>query len=208
MFMVCSFVVAEVRIMPGHQLCFPFEPAPPRSDRLFFAILAPEDSASTISICAKRLRAEHGLKSKLIASERLHISLFSLGDYAGLPEPLVALARKAGALVSRPEFDVTFDSAASFNGRHRKRPLVLYARKDIAEILAFHRLLGEAMKQVGLVHWGNPRFTPHMTLLYESRAVMEQAIEPVRLTVRDFVLVHSFIGQSRYEEVARWRLGA
>ena len=39
-----------------------------------------------------------------------------------------------------------------------------------------------------------------------DRAVKEQAIEPVRLTVSDFALVHSLVGRSRYIELARWPL--
>ena len=50
------------------------------------------------------------------------------------------------------------------------------------------------------------RFVPHMTLLYDTRMVAERPIEPMRLTVRDFALVHSLVGQSRYIELARWPL--
>jgi len=43
-------------------------------------------------------------------------------------------------------------------------------------------------------------------LLYESRAVRELPIEPILMNVRDFVLVHSIIGQHNHIELARWPL--
>jgi len=42
-----------------------------------------------------------------------------------------------------------------------------------------------------------------MTLLHDRRMAAEQAAEPVRLTVRDFALVHSLAGRSRHIALAR-----
>jgi RNA 2',3'-cyclic 3'-phosphodiesterase len=43
-------------------------------------------------------------------------------------------------------------------------------------------------------------------LLYDSRVVRELRIEPILVEVRDFVLVHSMIGQQKHIELARWPL--
>jgi hypothetical protein len=43
-------------------------------------------------------------------------------------------------------------------------------------------------------------------LLYDSRVVRELRIEPILVDVRDFVLVHSMIGQQKHIELARWPL--
>jgi 2'-5' RNA ligase len=45
-----------------------------------------------------------------------------------------------------------------------------------------------------------------MTLLYDSRVVRERPIEPIRIDVQDFVLVHSLVGRRRHIELARWPL--
>jgi 2'-5' RNA ligase len=194
--------------MPAEQLCFPFEPAPPSPvlHRLFFAILAPPDAALPITRFAHRLRGDYGLKSRPIASSRLHISLRGFGDYPALPDMLVDRARSAGASVSAPAFETTLDRVTSFGRGDGKRPVVLRARKDPAELAALHVHLGEAMKKAGLGRWVAPHFAPHMTLLYDKREVKERAIEPIRMTVRDFVLVQSLVGQSRYIELGRWAL--
>ena len=188
------------------QLFLPFDAPPSALDRLFFAVLSCSDTALQIAERITPLRDEHGLKGRPIASQRLHVSLHGLGDYPGLPEILVELARRAGASVSMPPFEIAFDPVMSFNRKDRKRPLVLRVGSDLAVLETFHRLVGEAMKKAGLGRWVAPRFTPHMTLLYDNRIVREQAIEPIRLTVSDFALVHSLVGRSRYIELARWPL--
>lgn len=105
-----------------------------------------------------------------------------------------------------PPFDVVFDLAVSFTIKRKKLPLVLRAGGELPALDAFYRCLGGAMKKAGLGRRVASNFTPHMTLLYDDRVVEECAIEAVRLTVRDFVLVHSLIGRSRYIELARWSL--
>jgi RNA 2',3'-cyclic 3'-phosphodiesterase len=50
-----------------------------------------------------------------------------------------------------------------------------------------------------------PQYEPHVTLLYDDRCVAEQAVDTVRWTVREFVLVHSLHGQGRYVFLGRWK---
>jgi 2'-5' RNA ligase len=52
------------------------------------------------------------------------------------------------------------------------------------------------------------QYEPHMTLLWDEVAVAERAIEPVRWTVSDFVLIHSLHGRSQHVELGRWPLRA
>jgi len=46
-----------------------------------------------------------------------------------------------------------------------------------------------------------------VTLLYDDVLVQERAVEPIRWTVSEFVLVHSLLGQTRHIPLARWSLG-
>jgi 2'-5' RNA ligase len=71
----------------------------------------------------------------------------------------------------------------------------------------FYRLLAAEMRKAGLGQWIDKRFTPHMTLSYGRCSLDAQATEPVAWTVRELVLVHSFIGQTRHEVLGRWPLG-
>jgi RNA 2',3'-cyclic 3'-phosphodiesterase len=173
---------------------------------LFFALLLRGDDASPIVQLRERLRHEHGLKGRLIATNLLHISLHGIGAYHGLPRAKVEAARQAAARVSMRPFDIVFDRAMSFGRKHEGQPFVLRACNDAA-LMSFYRLLGEAMKSVGFRRVAS-RFTPHMTLLYGDRIVKERAIEAIRWTVHDFVLVQSLRdrGHSECNHLARWQL--
>jgi 2'-5' RNA ligase len=43
-------------------------------------------------------------------------------------------------------------------------------------------------------------------MLYDGRLVAGQPVEPIRWVVREFVLVHSLLGQTRHEVLGRWAL--
>lgn len=199
--------------MPEQQLFLPFEapligrPGARREpDRLFFAILSPREAAAEITECIRILRVAHGLKGRPIAPARLHVSLHGLGSFFRLPDTVIVSAREAGASVAMPPFEIVFDRVLSFGKGDGTRPFVMRPGGDPAALVALHRTLGEATTKAGLGRRFASRFTPHMTLLYDNRTVKEHAIEPIRLTVSDFALVHSLVGQSRYVELARWPL--
>ncbi len=180
----------------------------PRSlyDNLFFGILSQANSAVRIIKAADNLRSLHGLNGRLIEQERLHVSLHAIGRFDGLPNSVIERAYEAGAMVSTSPFPLTFDRVMSFDTRRDKRPVVLRPRCDLAPLFALHDVLGEAMKRVRIGRYVTSRFVPHMTLLYDRRMLQERPIEPIRINVQDFVLVHSLVGQSRYVELARWPL--
>lgn len=122
------------------------------------------------------------------------------------PRDLVAAACEAAGAVLVPQFDVVFDRVMSFDCRRKSQPFVLLAGNDTTSLFALHGALGEAMIKAGLGRWVRMNFTPHMTLLYDRRMVSERSIEPVRWTVRDFVLVHSLVGFGQHDHLARWLL--
>ena len=183
-----------------------FDAAPKPTDRLFFAIFPDADAAARIARLAQQLRGEHGLHGTPLKPERFHVTLHHLGDYAGLPPHIIAMAGEAAAAVVTPPFEVAFDRAASFSSAPRNRPFVLRGGAGVAALTAFQQALGMAMGKVGLERWAKPVYTPHVTLLYDGRSVAEQAIAPIRWTAHEFVLVQSLIGQSRHVPLARWPL--
>lgn len=183
-----------------------FDAAPQPTDRLFFAIFPDVATAARIATLAQRLRAEHGLKGKPLATARFHVTLHPLGDYLGLPQEIVAAAGEAASAVVMPPFELAFDRAGSFLGRPRNRPFVLRASDSVAALKAFQQVLGTAMKNAGLGRWVAPHYTPHVTLLYDGRSVAEHAVERVAWTAHEFVLVRSLLGRTRHVPLARWSL--
>ena len=182
------------------------EGAPARTDGLFFAAIPTPQAAAQIEQRAEDFCREFGLKGRSLGKDRFHITLYYLGAHAGMPQGVVAKASETAASIRMPPFEVSFDSVVSFSDKSGTRPLVLCSSKNLAALNAFQQALSTAIRKAGLHHWTQPRFTPHVTLLYDTRRVPEQAVEPISWTVDEFVLVHSLIGRSRHETLARWPL--
>ena len=175
------------------------------TDRLFFAIFPDARAAAHIARLTHELRVHHGLKGKPPATERFHVSLHHVGDYAGLPQDIASVARDVASTVAMPPFTVAFNSAASFRGKPDNQPFVLRGDDGVVGLLALQQRLGSAMAKAGLGR-SAPHYTPHVTLLYGDRSVAEQAVEPIVWPVREFVLVHSLLGRSHYVPLARFPL--
>ncbi|MBX3620299.1 MAG: 2'-5' RNA ligase family protein [Rhizobacter sp.] len=180
---------------------------PKATDRLFFALFPPPEAASSIAAVAQQVRGELGLKGQPLSNARLHVTLHYLGDHAGLPSDIVDSARVAASQVAGPPFEVCFDHVASFAARTRKRPCVLLGNgPGVEPIKAFQRQLGEALKRTAPGGRAAEDFTPHVTLLYDDQAVADHSVDPICWTAREFVLVHSLIGQRRHAVLGRWPL--
>jgi len=170
------------------------------SSRVFLAAVPDAVAAARIYRLARVLRHAHKFNGNVIEPERLHVSLFSLGE---LSEQIVRVACEAAAEVRVPPFEVLFDRSVSFRGKTGNRPLVLVGDDGLDRLKAFRRTLGFAMAKKGLKYLAKRDFTPHVTLLYADRTVEEYPIEPIRWTVNEFVLIHSMRG---HVHLARWPL--
>jgi 2'-5' RNA ligase len=178
----------------------------PPTDGLFLAILPEAHARPRIEGTAQQLHSRHGLKGKLLAPERYHISLFSFGEHNGLPPRLVSEVMKAAAAIEMPPFDVAFDRAMSFYGG-QQRPLVLCGGDGVAKLIALQRVIDVAMQRARVARAKQP-FVPHVTLLYDKDGIDEQPIERIGWTVTEFVLIHSLLGRGQYIALARWPLRA
>lgn len=182
------------------------------TDRLFFALFPSEEAIPQIVKTSQQLRDEQGLTGKSLSNDRLHITLHHVGDYAGgLPEGLVEMVQEVASKMAMSAFDVTFDRAMSFAGSPRNKPFVLRGNEGraggLAALMAFQKEFYLSMCRAGLQGpRANAKFAPHVTLMYDPQAVTEQAIEPIRWTAQDFVLVHSLLGQTKHIHLGRWPL--
>jgi 2'-5' RNA ligase len=183
---------------------------PERQERLFFGVRPDAKSADRVAQFAERFIADLGLKERRLERECLHISLRHVSDDRRLRTQTIYAAGQAAKAVSMSPFEIklhfikSFAPAPSSNGRPRKRPLVLLAEADA--LFDIHRALGAAMKKNGMKT--RDGFAPHMTLSFGSKPIAMQAIEPIRLTVDEFVLVHSELGLTRHHTIDRWPLRA
>jgi RNA 2',3'-cyclic 3'-phosphodiesterase len=188
----------EQLLLPG------VEPAWAPTDRLLLMLMPPPDVAERADALTARLRAQLGLKPRRMR-ERLHVTLCPLGDYDGLPEPVVHAAAQAASGLSVAPFEVSFDRLVSFRGG-QTFPLVLLAGTGNDAIVALRQQFAESLRAGGVLFPAGNTITPHMTLLRSPRSLPETPVEPLNWTVNDVVLVHSLLGQSQYVELGRWAL--
>ncbi|WP_061134797.1 RNA 2',3'-cyclic phosphodiesterase [Caballeronia fortuita] len=177
------------------------------TDSLFFALYPDPSAAARIAELAARLHIEHELKARAIPIDRLHITLHYLGAFAGIPADVLKQAHIAASQIALPPVDVTLDRIESFSGRRAKRPLVLSG--DVTQTLAaLEHTLGTTLEAEGIVVKRHPRFTPHVTLLYDEHRIAREPVEPVAWTAREFALMRSRLGKSQHEVIARWPLAS
>jgi 2'-5' RNA ligase len=178
----------------------------PGSNSLFFAILPEPDIAARIEALGGTLRTAHGLSGRPISAKRLHATVNPIANYATLLDYDVTAAMEAAGTVRLPPFDIAFCRLQSFTGRENQ-PLVLRCADGVAAFGRLQKTLLAALKATGYEGKAPAAYTPHITLLYDRRAVEETDLdEPIAWTVREFALVYSVYGESRHMHLGRWPL--
>lgn len=176
------------------------------NQRLFFAV-RPSAAASRLAFSlAQQLQAEHRLTDKLIPVERLHVTLHWLRGHLELPQQLVAQAIAAGGRVDAAPFEVVFDRVESLGDANHGGPLALSGSTGLVALRRLQRMLAGAMKDAGLGEYVRTSFRPHVTLLYDDKCVARQAVDPIRWTVSELVLVHSVAAEGRHITLGQWPL--
>lgn len=192
----------------GHGQSPPGRPGASRSGghRLFFALCPP----AIVERQAASIADDYGKAFSLSAKPRLttlHVSVIGIGDYEALPEDAVFAARQAGATVEGAPIAITFDKIMSFRRQGKARPLVLCGEGGRKALTRLHVQLGVGMHNAGLPHNIDPHFTPHMTLLYDRKAVPPAKLDkPVSWAAPEFLLIHSVLGKTEHHIVDRWPL--
>jgi 2'-5' RNA ligase len=176
------------------------------NNSLFFAILPEPDVAAHIEALGGTLRANHGLSGRPISAKRLHVTLNPIANYATLLDYDVTAAMQAAGTVRLPPFDIAFNRLQSFKGRENQ-PLVLRCGDGLAAFAGLQKTLLTALKATGYEGKAPAAYTPHITLLYDRRAIDETDLdEPIAWTVREFALVYSVYGESRHMHLGQWPL--
>jgi RNA 2',3'-cyclic 3'-phosphodiesterase len=164
-------------------------------------------AAEQIAELARQSRREYEHNGIPLLTSRFHVSLQNLVEYDARHslKTFALKARAAAAKVRTNPFTVMFNRMESFSGRDGRYPLVLRGDDGVVGLEMLYRSLGTAMRLVGLK--ARLDFTPHLTLLYSDRCIKEHFIQPVSWTVREFSLIISLRGKTRYIPLGRWKLG-
>lgn len=177
------------------------------TDRLFLAIFPDPQHATQLATLAAHHLATHHLGGNAVDADRLHVTVFHLGDYVGLPPGLVANATAALSHLAAQPFTIRFDQIGSFGNRQSKSPLVLTASEGNEALHALHKQLVTHLRGSALGQWTRSSFVPHMTMAYDKATIPFEKITPVSWPVREVVLIHSLLGKTRHIRMADMRLG-
>ena len=171
---------------------------------IFLGLVPDAGPAKHIYCVAKAIKRARRFEGNLTAMNRLHVTLFFLGEDEGdARDYIVRKTREAASNICMPPFEVSFDRIASFRGRPGHHPFVLLGGDGLSRLKLLRQALGAQLARNGLKHLVKRDFNPHVTLLYGEREVEEQPIEPIFWTVDAFVLIHSLHGHTH---LARWPL--
>jgi 2'-5' RNA ligase len=186
-----------------NQLDFGSGPKPPlkrpTGSNLFTALLPDEATARHAHTIARDIRDMYRAYRQPLASRRLHVSLINLGRGENLEASLVLSAREAIDRARFEPFTITFDRIMTFK-HETKRPVVLCSDDENENLMRLTARLADALYGLGLDIGHNPKFLPHMTLLYHHATIEEQRLPtPITWMVNQVSLIHSLLGQGRYE---------
>jgi len=169
---------------------------------MFFGVWPDAHAAESLRRLMARLRRDGVMPGRPVDTDRLHLTLHHLGDFADqIPPSLLPTAREVAATVRTEPFDVVFDRIGGTRGQ-----FLLRASDRLAALRDFRRVLSNALAKAGLRRHIAITFNPHVTLSYDFSDVSEMPIQPISWRVRDFVLIESLLGQHKHIRWGVWPL--
>ena len=139
---------------------------------LFLAVVPDRETAHQAVEIGRHAATEYGLSRHLRPQHLMHVPLNPIGAYSHLPDDVVSTISEAMSAVRAMPFEVSFDRILSLATGYA-RPLVLTSAVRSEEMMDLHVQLAKEMWSAGLIFSYNPRFKPHMTLLYDEATVAE-----------------------------------
>lgn len=172
---------------------------------VFFGLTPPVGVARRAHDLAQGLRQAGQADGALRPERVLHVSLIAAGKARVEPPParLIQGLRDCAFTVKQRPFAIALNRVESWGRSGAGGPVVALGDEGIVGVDALHHHLAQAL---GVAE--RPDFNPHMTLLYGSGPRTPLPIPPITWTVRDFVLIHSLVGLTRYEVLGRFPLSA
>jgi 2'-5' RNA ligase len=181
---------------------------PQTIERLFVGLMLPTAQAEQAAEVRRRSKDLYGLGGGEVRTDRLHITLIHVGDYAGSIRADVAAEVSAVIeAMEQPSFVVSFDRVGSFGGAPGKHPHVLLGEEGLAALKAYRRALWDAIHRRLKKTLSNPQFNPHVTLMYGDARLPDRAVAPISWRATEVELIHSEVGRSVYHTLGKWPLG-
>lgn len=164
--------------------------------RLFFAIRPPAGAVRYIVEEQRCFGPGHAVRP-----EHLHLTTLIVNDHAIFPAAIAERMCAIGDGIAADQFSIVLDQVAASH-----RSVVMVPSEPLRTFQVFQRRLANGMMRAGLGQRHNWRFSPHVTLLYRHGPPLRQWTDALSWTATEFVLIHSLLGETRHEVLARWPL--
>jgi RNA 2',3'-cyclic 3'-phosphodiesterase len=177
------------------------------SQNLFFALWPDDALRERIAAAAASLRETQRPGGRWIDARRYHATVIFLGRIAAR-NPLLDAALAAGDSAREGGFDLTLDTAASFD--NRSIPWWLGSRSPVPGLAALRCALLDGLRAAGSPIREDHPHVAHVTILRDvERVLAPTPIDPIAWPVREFALIASALGgAASYELLRRWPLHA
>ena len=156
---------------------------------LVFLLKPPPDVADEIDFVRRRLGLDRSY-----SSDRLHVTVQSLGFRHALSEETIAEARAAADALVHAPFHLVFDHV---NGGK------LEGSEPLRGFLAFRAAFQRALS--ARIFYRQHRTPPHVTLVYGG-ALASCYVDAISWRAEEFLLIESLQGKGRHIERGRWKL--
>ena len=173
---------------------------------LFFAIRPDLKAAEQLHQYGAEARRRRSLTGRQVAPDHLHVSLNFVDKRARPDVQIIDRAVAAATTVTMPPFVLALDRIGTWGRGPGPKAIVAWADDGVIGARLLHTAIHTALAPTGLVPKAEPNLEPHLTLLRDISEATPEFIEPVKWTVREFVLLDSARGEGRHELLGRWPL--
>jgi 2'-5' RNA ligase len=170
----------------------------PAFRRYFLALKPPRQALAEIAFW----RESFLFGGRPVANERLHMTLFMLGDFDAVPHDRLARAEAALSAESLPACRIVLDTLTGGAGA-----ALLAPSETLSGLRNLQSRLALCLGREGIGPAPGWRFSPHVTLLHDHGYAGHCPIDAISWTASELVLVESHIGQTRHVARAAWALG-
>ena len=163
------------------------------SHRLFLALLPPEAPVREIAPIRDWFAPR-----RPVPDPQLHLTLLPFPVYPNFPDSLAARLVAALSSIEMRSFRVIVDRLIVAKGQGLLNP-----SEAVLGLQSCRRTLAAALLEEGVQPMKGKRFSPHVTLFYDDRPDLAEAVDPISWTAEEIVLVHSLVGRSEHRTLAR-----
>lgn len=164
--------------------------------RLFFAVRPPNGAVRYLVEEQRRFGP-----GRTVRPDHLHLTTVIVNDHEIFPATIAERMCLVGDAIAANRFPIVLDQVVASH-----RSVAMVPSERLNGFHAFQRQLARRMMRAGLGQRLNWRFSPHLTLLYWHGAPLREWTDALSWTATEFVLIHSLLGLTRHEVLARWPL--